>query len=124
MLNQPVDAWKTDGRDVSRSMKLLFVHQNLGALGGAETNIHLTARELQKRGHVSALLHGGGTGNNEQDWRISFPSNFPLPQSNKAAAVSSALASFSPDAIYVHNMSDLEVLQALIDSRLPLVRMV
>ena len=105
-------------------MKLLFVHQNLGAFGGAETNIHLTARELRKRGHSSALLHGSGTGKNEQEWRISFPSSFPLPQSNKAAAVSSALESFSPDVIYVHNMGDLEVLQVLTESGLPLVRMV
>jgi len=37
-------------------MKLLFVHQQLGALGGAEANIHLTAREFQRRGHRLALL--------------------------------------------------------------------
>jgi len=39
-----------------KQMKLLFVHQNLGAFGGAEANILLTARELQPRGHNVALL--------------------------------------------------------------------
>ena len=38
-------------------MKLLFVHQNFGALGGAEANIQLSAKELQCRGHVVGLLH-------------------------------------------------------------------
>lgn len=35
-----------------RLIKLLFVHQHFGALGGAEANIHLTAREFHRRGHL------------------------------------------------------------------------
>ena len=31
-------------------MRLLFVHQNFGAFGGAETNIQITADELLQRG--------------------------------------------------------------------------
>jgi len=73
-------------------MKLLFVHKNLGAFGGAEANIHLTAQELQKRGHHSGLLHETATGQGEQDWRIAFPSAFKLPAAKKANAVSAVLA--------------------------------
>src|SRR5262245_7643182 len=105
-------------------MKLLFVHQNLGALGGAEASIHLTARELQRRGHESALLHGTVTGQNEDEWRKTFPFTFELPRKNKANAVTSILAEFRPDAVYVHNMADLEVLETLSDAIIPVVRMV
>jgi len=105
-------------------MKLLFVHQNLGALGGAEANIHLTAQELQKRGHHSGLLHETATGQAEHDWRITFPSTFKLPATNKAMAVSAVLAQFRPDVVFVHNMADLEVLEMLSNSNLPVVRMV
>jgi len=48
------------------AMKLLFVHQNFGALGGAEANIQLSAKELQCRGHVVGLLHGRGTGRSQE----------------------------------------------------------
>ena len=105
-------------------MKLLFVHQNLGALGGAEANIYLTARELQKRGHETGLLHGAVTGQSEQDWRCAFPYALALPSRDNGSVVKTALSDFCPDAIYVHNMADLEVLEELRNSGLPLVRMV
>src|SRR6185436_10357427 len=107
-----------------RFMKLLFVHQHLGALGGAEANIHLTARELQRRGHRLGLLHGPGTGQSEDAWHEVFPDSYHLPTENKELAVSVVLEDFAPDAVYVHNMSDLEVLEVLVNSGLPLVRMV
>ena len=34
-------------------MKVLFVHKYLGAFGGAKENIHLTAKELLRRGRVA-----------------------------------------------------------------------
>ena len=54
-------------------MKLLFVHERFGAFGGAETNLHLTARELKNRGHEVSLLHGHPTGQQEEAWRQVFP---------------------------------------------------
>src|SRR6267143_1106403 len=49
--------WKTWRRTPNRNasdpnMRLLFVHQNFGAFGGAETNIQITADELAQRGHT------------------------------------------------------------------------
>jgi len=105
-------------------MKLLFVHQNLGALGGAEASIHLSAQELQRRGHESALLYTDATGQNEEEWRRTFPFAFSLRSKNRGVAVAAVLAKFRPDVIYVHNMADLEVLEDLIQAGLPLVRMV
>jgi glycosyltransferase involved in cell wall biosynthesis len=105
-------------------MRLLFIHQHLGALGGAEANIHLTARELKERGHAVALLHGSGTGRSEAAWQETFDQCFPLNQKSNSACVLEALHQFKPDVLYVHNMAELDVLEALIASRLPMVRMV
>src|SRR6266581_2957835 len=89
-------------------MKLLFVHQHLGAQGGAEANIQLSARELQHRGHEIGLLHGSGTGKSEEDWRKTFGARFVLPNENDGQAVSKVVREFQPDLIYVHNLDSLE----------------
>ena len=105
-------------------MKLLFVHQHLGAHGGAEANIQLSARELQSRGHEIALLHGSGTGKSEDEWRRTFSARFELTEKSSGLKVSEVVHNFQPELIYVHNLDDLEVMEVLLDSGLPLVRMV
>src|SRR5258706_16079059 len=82
-------------------MKLLFVHERLGAFGGAETNLHLTARELGSRGHAGALLHGPATGQGEKAWRQVFPLCFGLEPDAPAQSVHRAVAKFEPDLIYL-----------------------
>ena len=102
-------------------MRILFVHERFGALAGAEANLYLTATELKKRGHTVAVAHGAPTGRGESDWHQTFATSFALggmPNINKA------LEAFSPDVVYVHKMADLRVLQSLVDSGLPLARMV
>ena len=105
-------------------MKLLFVHQHLGAQGGAEANIQLSAKELQRRGHEIGLLHGSGTGKSEDEWRKTFDSRFVLPTESDGQSVSEVVRQFQPELIYVHNLDDLQVMETLLNSRLPLVRMV
>src|SRR3954467_6177785 len=105
-------------------MKLLFVHQHLGAQGGAEANIFLTASELQRRGHCVALLHVSCTGRNEDSWRETFSQSFQLNGADHRNSVEDVLAQFAPDVIYLHNLAELEVIEALLESRLPVVRMV
>ena len=106
-------------------MKLMYVHERLGALAGAEANAHITATELGRRGHTLGLLHGPGTGKNEAAWAETFPSRFPLAGAADAAeVVRAAIGRFAPDAIYVHKMADLPVIEALVASGRPLVRMV
>lgn len=105
-------------------MKLLYVHERFGALAGAEANAFITAQELGKRGHSIGILHGPGTGKNEDGWQSVFTSRYSLENSDTAAATRAALAEYQPDAVYVHKMADLKVIQTLVDSGYPLVRMV
>ncbi|WP_395747665.1 glycosyltransferase family 4 protein [Prosthecobacter sp.] len=104
-------------------MNILYVHERFGALAGAEANAFITAQELSARGHHTAILHGPGTGKNEEGWSSVFQQRFPL-QGDTAAQTRAALAAFRPDAVYVHKMADLDVIQTLVESGTPLVRMV
>src|SRR5688572_25035490 len=104
----------------SNPMKILFVHERLGSLGGAEANALITAGELKQKGHSIGLLHGAQTGVGEKNWEDVFETRYDL----KAWGVSAALDEFNPDVVYVHKMPDLRVIEALVDSGLPLVRMV
>jgi len=108
-------------------MRLLYVHERFGALAGAEANAHITATELGKRGHTLGILHGPSTGKNEPGWNATFPNRFPLGEGatgNTAKAAKAAVESFKPDVVYVHKMADLSVIEALIQTGRPLVRMV
>lgn len=105
-------------------MKLLFVHNRFGAMAGAETNAHITATELKLRGHTIGIIHGPPTGRTEAAWQQTFSHRFSLSRQGNAMRVKAALEIFQPDLIYVHKMADLEVIETLIDSGIPLVRMV
>lgn len=107
-----------------RAMRLLFVHDRFGAMAGAEVNLQLTAAELKGRGHTSGLLHGPPTGKGEQEWRDLFKECFALDGRSSLSSAQLALREFQPDAIYIHKMSDRQVLLALADSNVPVVRMV
>lgn len=105
-------------------MKLLFVHNRFGAMAGAETNAHITAEELRNRGHTIGIIHGPSTGRAEAAWKKTFSHRFSLNPKGNAMRVKAALEIFEPDLVYVHKMADLDVIGALIGSRIPLVRMV
>jgi len=105
-------------------MRLLYVHERFGALAGAEANAHITATELGQRGHTIGILHGPSTGKNEAGWQATFPFRAPLAETDNPAIVKKALADFRPDAVYVHKMADLSVIQTLVASGVPLIRMV
>jgi glycosyltransferase involved in cell wall biosynthesis len=105
-------------------MKLLFVHQKLGEFGGAEANIRLSARELQNRGYTVGLLHLESTGRNEAEWHEIFAERFFFPGTGGADFVRSMLQKFNPQVIYLHNVPNIELLEALLASGLPVIRMV
>jgi glycosyltransferase involved in cell wall biosynthesis len=104
-------------------MKLLYVHERFGSLAGAEANAYITATELKARGHEIGILHGPSTGKGDAGWNQTFTSRFPITKSG-TDSVRTALSEFSPDVVYVHKMADLSVIGALVDSGVPLVRMV
>ncbi|MCI0745742.1 MAG: glycosyltransferase family 4 protein [Verrucomicrobia subdivision 3 bacterium] len=123
-------------------MKLLFAHDRFGSFGGAESNIAATAEALRARGHTLAILHGPRTHQGEARWRSTFHHCFEVPTGkpsrgkrresesgdrsldSKLETVQRVLWSFEPDSIYVHKLSDLETLTALLGSGIPTVRMV
>src|SRR5215467_16138237 len=100
-------------------MRVLFVHDRFGAMAGAEVNIHLTAAELKQRGHTIGILHGPPTEQAEAEWRELFDVCFALSNSHQPESVCAAIAAFQPNIIYVHKMSDLPVLRALVQSGAP-----
>jgi glycosyltransferase involved in cell wall biosynthesis len=108
-----------------KPMRILYVHERFGALGGAEANAMITARELKARGQTVGLLHGPATGKGEPAWCDAFEFRYPLSQAKKGGEkTKAALVDFDPDVIYVHKMADLSVIEALVASGKPLVRMV
>ena len=105
-------------------MRLLFVHDRFGAFGGAEVNVMLTGLELRRRGHAIGLLHGESTGKDAQAWQETFTRRFSTDGNDPAVVVSHAVETFSPDLIFIHNMTDLLVIEALVKCGAPIVRMV
>jgi glycosyltransferase involved in cell wall biosynthesis len=105
-------------------MNLLFLHERFGAWAGAEANALATAMELKARGHRVGLVHGPPTGRGEQDWNQTFESRYPWIPQRPGEAVERAIDDFKPDVIYVHKSSDLKVLEVLVDSEVPVIRMV
>jgi glycosyltransferase involved in cell wall biosynthesis len=93
-------------------------------MAGAEVNLQLTAAELKSRGHAVGLLHGSATGKGERDWTELFSERFALAEKNNWGTTLETLKLFRPDAVYIHKMSDSGVLQALVKSGVPIVRMV
>jgi glycosyltransferase involved in cell wall biosynthesis len=100
-------------------VRLLFTHEALGSLGGAEANAFITATEMRKRGHTVGLLTQKGTGRNEEAWRALFDAGIYTHEQ-----FDEALTVFKPDVVYVHKWEHLPTLRRLVDSALPLVRMV
>jgi glycosyltransferase involved in cell wall biosynthesis len=105
-------------------MRLLFVHDRIGSLGGAEANILLTARELLQRGHSVGLAYRGTADTAEVEWQEVFAHRIPLGESTAAEAMDQALTQYQPDVVYVHKLSDPLVLQVLGASSRPVIRMV
>src|SRR5688572_15908505 len=105
-------------------MKILYVHERFGSFGGAESNIFVTAQALREKGHQVGILHGPGTGHGEDRWRLLFDSRFPLRRECRCESIQAALWSFEPDILYVHKTADIDVLEILLGSGVPAVRMV
>lgn len=108
----------------SHPMKLLFVHERIGALGGAEVNVLAAAGELRRRGHTLAFAHGTGT--DSPEWRETFAERFPLAVDGRVsgAELTRVLTRFEPELVFLHKFSDPGVLDALAASGVPVVRMV
>jgi glycosyltransferase involved in cell wall biosynthesis len=105
-------------------MRILFVHNQLGFHGGAEANIYQTATALRERGHAIAILHGKATGQGDVAWLNAFELLVPLAGKDYPATTRRTIQIFEPDLIYVHKMDKLPVVETLVESGIPLARMV
>ena len=105
-------------------MKLLFVHDRFGSFGGAESNIAAVAQAFREKRQRIAILHGPGTGHGEERWRQIFEQRHPLVKGRTCESIQAALWNFEPDALFIHKMSDVEVLRVLAGGGVPTVRMV
>src|SRR5215831_11129778 len=105
-------------------MNLLFAHHFLGATGGAETNIQITARELRRRGHQVAFMYETATGRGEDAWHNLFHRCFALPATGESEYASRVLSDLKPDVVYLHKLQNLDVIEALVSGASGVVRMV
>ncbi len=103
--------------------RVLFVHDVIGDLGGAEANVRLVAGGLAARSCPVALLHGASTGVGVEKFTKVLPDRFDWSAPPWRGALAAALA-WKPDVIYVHKLAHLPLLEALVASGRPLVRMV
>jgi glycosyltransferase involved in cell wall biosynthesis len=104
-------------------MRLLFVHERIGSLGGAEANVLLTAQELRARGHCVGIAHGGAD-TSDPEWQGAFAERFAMGSAEVGGALAHALEKFQPDVVYVHKLSDAGALRVLASCDRPVVRMV
>jgi glycosyltransferase involved in cell wall biosynthesis len=64
------------------------------------------------------------TGKGQTEWLKTFQHRFPLGAGGAPAPELAACERFQPDVLYVHKMSDLTLLENLLDSHIPIIRMV
>ena len=102
--------------------RVLIVHDLLGDLGGAEASVRQSAQALTRDGMDVALLYGTDTGSALEHWHTTFPTRWSW-LTNRVTAMAAALA-WQPQVVWVHNLRDLEVLEALVATRLRLIRTV
>lgn len=100
-------------------MKVLFVHERFGDLGGAESTIRRLAEGLRAREVELAFSYGSLTPQGKERFVELFGRRWCWRRDGLRAAFD-----WGPDVVFVHKLDDLALLRHLVDSRLPLVRMV
>lgn len=106
---------------VRTPLNLLYVHESMGSLGGAEANVFITATEMKKRGLRVGLLTRRATGRNEAAWRELFGDALYWIDDTRYGA---AAAAFGADVTYVHKWDHLASLADIVASGRPRIRMV
>ncbi|MEI6809223.1 MAG: glycosyltransferase family 4 protein [bacterium] len=106
--------------------KILLVHETFGRLAGAEQNILVTAPYLRED-FALACIYWKRSGRDEEAFAALFPEavavDFGGPATMVRQEMNQALAKINPDLVYVHKCVSIPVLEALVASGRPLVRM-
>jgi glycosyltransferase involved in cell wall biosynthesis len=103
-------------------MRVLFAHETLGSLGGAEANVMITSGELVGKGWTVGLLARRSSGKAEENWNQRFQPHCYL--GDDEATTRRALEEFQPDVIYVHKWDQLPTLDLILSHGVPALRMV
>ncbi len=102
-------------------MKICWLQKNLGAFGGAESNVLDTAGALRSRGAEHFLIHREVTGLEEDRWRAAFHRTHRLAPGEDLAGL---LRAARPDVVWIHNWDAGADFPALRRVGIPMARMV
>lgn len=99
-------------------MKILFVNQSGGYLGGVEQHVLNMAKALGGRGHVCCLAYGDRTEKSFTDYMSHFSDSRPVRELCSDGSVPSAehrlfsdiVRELAPDAIYIHKAPSIRTL--------------
>lgn len=100
-------------------MKILWLHERMGAMGGAESNVLASAQALKARGHTNILAHLSETGRGTEMWREAFEAMEPVRND-----LSAILAFHRPDVVWIHNWPSTEEILHLARGPVPSARMI
>lgn len=100
-------------------MKVLFVHERLGDLGGAESTVRRLGEGLRERGLELGFLYGELTGKGHERFLPLFEQRWCWRRGQLNAALQ-----WDADVVFVHKLGDVDVLERLVASGRRLVRMV
>jgi glycosyltransferase involved in cell wall biosynthesis len=99
-------------------MKTILWINNLATFsGGAEKYIHETATLLARQGFSNMLMAGI-----ERPWDYKFTSPFEKAFPLDSTTLKTTVAALKPDLIYVHNVADIETINAIAATGIPSVR--
>lgn len=106
--------------------KIIIVHECLGRLAGAETNIFVTVSNLTQ--FDFSLIYWKGTGNEEETLRDYFKSTCQLDFLEKKEFLKEKVVTFlkneAPSLIYIHKCLSISIYELLFESGIPIVHMV
>jgi glycosyltransferase involved in cell wall biosynthesis len=96
-------------------MKVLWINDEANFSGGAETYIYQTAQELWKRHDVQNILLYN------VESRIDYKYSKAFSFCSVLASLKQQLSSIKPDIIFVHQVSDIEILKQLSKVEIPVI---
>jgi len=109
-------------------MRILLVHELLGAWGGAEQNIYSTAYALKERGHDLFMVYDRVARKRKAAFTELFQSIFPISFDQgceqSVEKYDKVIEEVAPDLIYIHKITSIQLLERIVESDVPTVRMV
>ena len=105
--------------------KILFIHRYFGCFGGAEQNILATSSSLKEHFDLS-FLYSQHTGNNEEPFHKNFGASHcvDFTKDKVNTEVLEILRKENPSLIYMHKCLSIPILEAVLESKIPIARMV